>query len=243
MFARLLLVSILLSSALALAQSPPAPPPPPPPPPAPPVPPAPPEEPPPPPPLPVVDPEPVAAVSAPAARRFGKGSLELRLQTQQAFVSTLFSQTFGGNGSSIAYETDSKLLSVNLAGGIGYFVRNDLSIGGDLSITHIAPDEGDSASVFVFDPFVRYLLPTEGTASFFFEASPGIGFLSGGDESSTIFNADLFAGGHFLITPHVAFLAGGFVEYLRLLDAADGMDADTFLIGVRFGMSVYTAGD
>ncbi|MCA9548719.1 MAG: hypothetical protein KC933_01715 [Myxococcales bacterium] len=165
------------------------------------------------------------------------GTYELRLSTAQALTPGLpgfLSATSPG----IGYNLDAKLLSLNLAGGIGYFFTDAVSAGIDLSFTYLNAEES-SAYVFAFTPYAKYVSNMKDKGlGFFAEPALGIGVVGGGDDTFKYFTAGAWGGLHAFVSPSIAVLAGPYVSYLRFLEDGVG-DKDSVQLGLRFGLSAY----
>jgi hypothetical protein len=161
------------------------------------------------------------------------GLIELRLQTSSAVAGS------GGFGllavPGISYTTDSEVLVVNLIGGAGYFLTPALALGGDVAFTRI--DAGEELSLVTLAPFVKYVtgLPDRSTG-FFVEASPGIIIADVAGSGSLLLQLGAWLGGHFPVGRSAGLLVG---PYVTRLDDLDEFGEGEFIVGLRFGMSVY----
>jgi hypothetical protein len=177
------------------------------------------------------------AVGAPAARAAGAGTVELRIQTA--------SNVAGGALFGIAvppgfvYNPDSKAWNLNLSAGAGYFVSPMFAIGADLGLTLLHSD--DTLTLFTVAPYVKIVTGlAEHETGFFAEPSVGITTLgsSGAGDTGTLLQLGAWLGAHIFVGQSSAFLIGPTISYFRRLSSGTG-DNDTFLIGVRFGLSTY----
>jgi len=166
----------------------------------------------------------------------GQGSIELRIQTSSSVVGGGIIGTILPTG--ITYETRDKEWLLNLGAGAAYFVAPQFAVGGDVSFTLISNSE--TISIFTLAPFAKYVTGlAEHQIGGFVEPSVGFSFLhesvSFGSGNNTLFQVEAWAGASFPVGAMAALQVGPYVAYLRNLSN----DSDTFLIGARFGLSVY----
>lgn len=161
------------------------------------------------------------------------GLVELRLQTSSAVAAS------GGFGllsvPGISYTTDSEILVVNIIGGAGYFITPALALGGDAAFTRIDADA--EISLVTVAPFVKYVtgLPDRSTG-FFVEASPGLIIADVDGSGGLLLQLGAWLGGHFPVGRSAGLMVG---PYVTRLDNFDEFGEGEFIVGLRFGMSVY----
>jgi hypothetical protein len=170
----------------------------------------------------------------------GTGALELRIQSSSGLGGA--GSLFGlGAGPGLSYVTETEGLNVSLSGGVGYFISPTFAIGGDVGITVIDLGE-ESLRLISLAPFVKYVTNLPARASGFF-VETGLGYTNldaGGEDSLDLLQVGAWAGGHFFIgQSSTAFLIGPYINYLRILNDVGENDADTFVFGLRFGISTY----
>jgi hypothetical protein len=194
---------------------------------APPEPPPPPPEPEPtPPPAPPPPPPPAPPPEPPAPKGHGAGTIELRLQT----INNLVASTAAVASTGLFYGTDSEELVINISGGAGYFLSPSLALGGDLGYFGI-----DDSSLITIAPYVKFVTGMEEQAiGFVGEFSPGIVMVDTGD--ANLLQLTLFGGAHIPVGRSAAFLAG--LNVSRLDDFED-IGGGQFVLGLRYGLSVY----
>ena len=193
-------------------------------PPPPPPPPEPEAPPPPPPPAPTLPPAP--PVEAPKGH--GAGTIELRVMTMNNLVTSTFAGSPGAAG--LFYATDDEVLSLNLGAGAGYFISPMLALGGDIGYFSY-----DDDSVLTIAPYVKFVTGMEDQSiGFVAEFSPGFVTLNTGDVNAL--QLALFAGGHLPIGRSAAFMAG--LQVSRI-DDFDNFGDGQFVLGLRYGLSVY----
>jgi hypothetical protein len=166
--------------------------------------------------------------------RNGTGTFEVRIQTASAVAGGGVLGVASTPG--LAYGTDTEILVINVLGGIGYFLTPSLALGGDLGYSHL--DDGSSLDLITLAPFVKFVtgLP-EKDIGFFIEGSPGIVLARAERASGTVLlQLSAWLGAHLPVGTSAGFLVGPFVTRL---DDTEDFGGGEFILGVRFGMSIY----
>jgi hypothetical protein len=195
---------------------------------APPPPPPPEPEPAPAPPPPVTTPPPAPPPPVEEKPKLGAGTLELRIQTMTHVSSSPGTSAWTAPG--FWYDLDAESWTLNLMGGVGYFLSPQLALGGDVGFVG-----NDDLSVITLAPFLKFVTGLEERAiGFVGEFSPGFVTIDTGDANGLALT--LFAGAHIPIGSSAAFLVGAQVtRYEDFDDFGEGITG----IGLRYGLSIY----
>jgi hypothetical protein len=156
------------------------------------------------------------------------GTVEGRIQTSSAFWTGNF--MYGSMSPGIHFWIEEEFFIISLQGGFAYFFSPNAALGSDLSLT--AAGGGGSLVMVGVAPFFKYVYK-----SFFVEPALGFSILSGsgGGDSITIFQTELWLGAQLSITDSTAFLLGPYFSYAYLIDAEEG----TAVTGLRLGVSFF----
>lgn len=142
----------------------------------------------------------------------------------------------GGNAGFSSQKQGSTTTYLNFSPNAGYFVINDLAIGGLLSYTSIKPEGYDAISSFSFSPFVRYyFLPLGSGAKLFGNGSFGFGSAKQSGTSESFTTWSLSAGPAIFLNQNTALeiaLSYGSMKYKNDPDAIN-----TF--GINIGFQVH----
>jgi len=162
------------------------------------------------------------------------------------FTTTVFGQTGKGSvllggtaGFTNQFERPDDLFTISLVPTFGYFVADEIALGGQLGFGY--SKSGDfSFSSFSLTPFARYYFGPEGTLKYFVQAEGG--FLtakSKGGFSDETFSGAIFGGGPgiaIFLNDHVA------IEGILKYSKSTG-DFDTSDLALLFGIQAYLSGN
>lgn len=168
-------------------------------------------------------------------------TIALALGATFTFAQTNFGGLLVGGtaGFDVQFEDPDNIVTVDLQPQLGFFILNNLAIGGDLTLSY--SKAGDvSTNVFGISPFARYYFG-EGGTRIFAHVQGGyitskLDFGSGDDLKSKGSLIQLGPGVAFFLNDHVAL--EGILAYSRM-----GGDFDTSQFGLRFGIQAYLGGN
>ena len=157
-----------------------------------------------------------------------------------ALVTTLSGQTQKGSqllGGQIDLSNnflgdDSNLFSIGLSPDWGYFIGDDLALGGRMNLNYVNTS-GSSLTSFYIGPFVRYYFPGEGRTRIFGELGLGGGTIAAGGLSSGFFEWNIGPGLALFLNEHVAF------EFTLMYDGSSQSNTYFSEIDFRIGLQVY----
>jgi len=115
------------------------------------------------------------------------------------------SHLVGGTASlNNTFSSQSSLFNVNLNPNYGYFIANNLAIGGILSLTY-SSNKGSQSTLATLSPFIRYYIGPPKTCMFFGYASAGGGIESDNERKNVgLYNFQVGPGFDYFINKHVA---------------------------------------
>jgi len=166
-----------------------------------------------------------------------RGTLDIRLQTNGSVfgAGALFSPVAVPG---IAYSPDTDQWSVNVSGGLGWFIRDDLAVGGDLAL-QFATRDVDEVLLLSAAPFAKWVSRFAcGRHGLFAEPSAGLLIVTFGGTDAYA-QATGWAGGHLWLTGNTAIQVGPFASVLHPV-STDSSNETATLVGVRFGLSIYS---
>lgn len=168
------------------------------------------------------------------AQPLGRDTLEVRLQSAAKSVNAT-GVAFAPPG--FAYFIDSDIFTLNLIGGVGYFLTDLVSVGADTGFTVIGGDGMDTTYTFGLIPYVKVVsnMGSGGAGGF---GEIGIGFdivkfdSSGSD---VLFTLGGWGGLHAFLGKTTALQLGPFARLVRNPDA----ETNEGIFGLRLGLSAY----
>jgi hypothetical protein len=181
---------------------------------------------------------PGAASAQESTPEYGKGMIELRLQTASNATSGALVASESTNGAYYSSVSQGVVLQAVVGG--GFFLSPAVELGADFSELYFFSDEADttSPSVVGLAPFIRIVSGVKSwSPGIFVEASPGLFAYRAGNEGNGVLDLSLWAGGHFpLGTAPLALVVG---PIFSRLDNVKELGEGSFVLGLRFGMSLY----
>jgi len=180
---------------------------------------------------------PRAASAQEAMPEYGKGMIDLRLQTASNASSGALVASESTNGA--YYSSVSRGVVLQAVVGGGYFLSPAVELGADFSELYFFTDEGGGTPSSVgLAPFVRIVSGVKSWGpGVFVEASPGLFAYRTGNEGNGVLDLSLWAGGHFpLGAAPLALVVGPIISRL---DNVKEFGEGSFVLGLRFGMSLY----
>ncbi|PWS31326.1 outer membrane beta-barrel protein [Pedobacter paludis] len=140
----------------------------------------------------------------------------------------------GAQAANINYNTTSEVFSFSLSPQAGYFVKDNLAIGGKLSLD-IVSASGSTATSWGIGPFVRGYFGGTEKAKFFAEGNVGLGGISYSGASSTAYNLGATVGYAYFITKNVGLETG--LGYGYSNSTSGGMSSSD--LGLNLGFQIY----
>jgi hypothetical protein len=170
---------------------------------------------------------------------YGKGMIELRLQTASNATSGALVASESTNGA--YYSSVSQGVVIQAVVGGGYFLTPALELGADFSELYFVSDssgsETTSPNVVGLAPFLRIVSGVKSWGpGVFVEASPGLFAYRSGNEGNGVLDLSLWAGGHFPLGAPLALVVGPIISRI---DNVKEFGEGSFVLGLRFGMSLY----
>lgn len=143
----------------------------------------------------------------------------------------------GGAGFSSTSTGDVKESSVALSPNLGYFVMDNLSVGGSAMVSSVKPDGGDATTTFAIGPSVRYYFTSLGAKTkLFANGSFGMGSSKTGSGDPVNVTAwALSAGPAIFLNQSVALEVAVGYSSAKVKDAADA----TNNLGVSVGFQIH----
>jgi len=168
---------------------------------------------------------------------YGKGMIDLRLQTASNATSGALVASESTNGA--YYSSVSRGVVIQAVVGGGYFLTPALELGADFSELYFVSNDSEttSPSVVGLAPFIRIVSGVKSWGpGVFVEASPGLFAYKTGSEGNGVLDLSLWAGGHFPLGAPLALVVG---PILSRIDNVKEFGEGSFVLGLRFGMSLY----
>jgi len=167
---------------------------------------------------------------------YGKGMIELRLQTASNATSGALVASESTNGAYYSSVAQGVVLQAVVGG--GYFLSPVFELGVDFSELYFLADSATPAgpNVLGLAPFVRVVSGVKSwDPGVFAEASTGLFGTRNGDQGQALLDFSLWAGGHFPLDAPLAFVVGPILSGVEDVKSGTG----SFILGLRFGMSLY----
>lgn len=168
---------------------------------------------------------------------YGTGMIDLRLQTASNASSGALVASESANGA--YYSSVARGVAVQAVVGGGAFVTPALELGLDFSELYFLSgnSEPTTPNVVGLAPFVRIVSGVKSwSPGVFVEASPGLFAYRDGGTGQGVLDLSLWAGGHFPLGAPLALVVG---PILSRVDNVREFGEGSFILGLRFGMSLY----
>jgi len=143
----------------------------------------------------------------------------------------------GASVANLNYGLTDKDFSLDLTPQAGYFISDNVALGGQLLLSVYSPKDGESLTSWGIAPFVRGYFGGTEKGKFFGQGNVGVAGSSFDDETTTAFALGATAGYAYFITRNVSLETGLGYSYSKAKDF-DGSSN----LGLNFGFQIYLGG-